>query len=102
VKRRLIVRVDAEAELAEAAAWYERRRPGLGHEFLRAVQEAVDAIMEAPEIHMLWKPGHPYRKCVLRRFPYVVFFTVEASLTQIVAFAHAKRRPGYWLSRLSR
>jgi hypothetical protein len=29
VKRRLIVRVDAEAELVEAADWYERRRPGL-------------------------------------------------------------------------
>jgi hypothetical protein len=102
VKRRLIVRVDAEVELVEAAGWYERRRPGLGREFLGAVEEAVHAIMEAPEIHMRWKPGYPYRKHVLHRFPFVLFFTAEDSVSHIVAFAHAKRRPGYWLSRLSR
>jgi hypothetical protein len=29
-----------------------------------------------------------------------VFFSVDAAAVEIVAVAHAKRRPGYWLDRL--
>jgi toxin ParE1/3/4 len=102
VKRRLIVRVEAEQELAEAAEWYERKRPRLGRELIDVVQEALNAIMDAPEVHALWKAGYPYRKHVLRRFPFVVFFAVEGSSIHVVAFAHSKRRPVYWLRRLPR
>ena len=34
---RLVVRDAAEADITEAARWYEQRSPGLGTEFLRAV-----------------------------------------------------------------
>lgn len=78
MKLRLIVRAGAEAELAEAAEWYEQRRPGLGGDFIEAVQQAIDAIASAPGSYPLWKTGYPYRKHVLRRFPFVLFFTIEA------------------------
>lgn len=99
--RPILVRVDAQAELDEAAGWYERRRPGLGIEFVRAVEVALEAIAEAPESSPRWQAGYPYRRYVLRRFPFVVFFTAEGAGIQIVAFAHAKRRPGYWRGRSS-
>jgi hypothetical protein len=35
---RLFVRDDAAADIAEAAAWYEARRNGLGSEFTRAIR----------------------------------------------------------------
>jgi plasmid stabilization system protein ParE len=97
--RPVIVRVEAQQELDEAADWYERRRPGLGVEFVGAIDTALDAIAATPEAWPHWQSGYPYRKYVLRRFPFVVFFTVDSSGIQIVAFAHAKRRPGYWLRR---
>lgn len=97
--RPIIVRVDAQAEIEAAAVWYEGRRPGLGSEFMRAIEVALDAIAEVPESWPRWQAGFPYRKYVLRRFPFVVFFTAEGVGIQVVAFAHAKRRPGYWVRR---
>jgi hypothetical protein len=38
------------------------------------------------------------RQYVLRHFPFVVYRTSER-MTQIVAIAHARRRPGYWKNR---
>lgn len=99
MKRALIVGVAAEEELGEASEWYDQKRPGLGIELLDAVQDAQDAILSAPESCPLWQKGHPYRKYVLRRFPFVIFFVIEATTIRIVAIAHAKRGPGYWLGR---
>jgi plasmid stabilization system protein ParE len=97
VSRRLIVRPDAEAELTAAAAWYEEKRDGLGEQFVTAVETALSAIEDSPETWPYWKREHPYRRYVMRRFPFVVFYTVEPAAVTIVAIAHAKRRPGYWM-----
>jgi len=39
---------------------------------------------------------------VLRKFPYSMFYIVEREVVVIVAVAHHKRRPGYWILRLRR
>ncbi len=46
---RLALLAEAEAEIDNAAAWCDDQRDGLGDELLRAVQNALDAIAEAPE-----------------------------------------------------
>jgi toxin ParE1/3/4 len=99
VKRRLIVGVAAEEELGEASEWYDGKRPGLGIELVDAVQVAFNTILDAPEVCPIWRKGHPYRRYVLRRFPFVLFFVIEGTTIRIVAVAHAKRGPGYWLGR---
>jgi toxin ParE1/3/4 len=39
--------------------------------------------------------------CRTRVFPYAVRYTIEADYILIVAIAHGKRQPGYWLHRLT-
>ena len=46
---RLVVRAAAEADITGAAIWYEQRSPGLGTEFLRAVDVALAEIARMPE-----------------------------------------------------
>lgn len=99
MKRTLRVLPDAEAELQAAAMWYEEKRRGLGIEFVAVVDRAFQSVFENPEACPVWRPAAPYRKHLLKRFPYVVFFRVDAATVEIVAVAHAKRRPGYWLAR---
>lgn len=96
---RLRVEPDAEEELTEAAEWYEARRGGLGVELVAVVDGALDAILAAPLAHPLWRPDRPYRMKVLRQFPYVIFFRHEDDEIVVLAIAHARRRPGYWIGR---
>ncbi len=99
------IRTEPEAgeELLEATRWYERRRRGLGMEFLAAIASAVEFIQRNPEGGSP-VPGVidevPARRLILRRFPYsVVFLDCETEI-RILAFAHHRRHPNYWRERL--
>ena len=49
--RRLRVLEAAAEEAVEAADWYERQRPGLGADFGRALDAALDLLEEAWDDH---------------------------------------------------
>lgn len=66
MSRRLIIRPEAEADLREAYAWYEEQRPGLGDEFLRAVDDCLAAIRRYPMMHPL--VHREARRALARRF----------------------------------
>jgi hypothetical protein len=46
---RLVLLAEAEAELDDAAGWYDEQRLGLGNEFLGAVQDALVVIANRPD-----------------------------------------------------
>ena len=89
---------DAEAEITEAARYYELREPGLGSDLLGEVERALDQILKHPEASR--KIGRRVRRKPLWRFPYNLVYAVYPEQVRIVAFAHQKRRPFYWARRL--
>jgi toxin ParE1/3/4 len=99
VTRSLWILAEAEAELTAAAEWYETRRKGLGLELMATVDAALGHILDSPASCPLWKPGFPYRKLALRRFPFVIFYMLSETAIEITAIAHAKRDAGYWVTR---
>ena len=46
-------RPDAETDVADAAAWYETQKAGLGAEFLDEILSTCSSIAENPEIYPL-------------------------------------------------
>lgn len=96
---RIRVAPEAEAELTAAALWYESKCPGLGADLMAAIDSALEQIAENPLAWAIWRDGLPYRRYVVRRFPFLVFFEVLDAAVQVYAVAHAKRRPGYWTER---
>lgn len=76
-----VVRLSPEAidELVEAAVWYRARRPGLESEFLAEFDRVVPLIGSLP----------------------VIFMDLGTEI-RVLAVAHAKRRPGYWLDRVDK
>jgi len=94
---RVYVRREARAEVAEAFQWYEARRVGLGHEFLRVVSSAFIAIQRAPERCAV--AVGDIRMLPLRRFPYVVYFVETARGLSVIAVIHGRRHPHRWQSR---
>jgi plasmid stabilization system protein ParE len=65
----------ARDDVGLAFAWYERQRRGLGFEFLDCVEIAVKSIIENSEMYRIRYLN--FRGCVVRRFPFSVFYTVE-------------------------
>ena len=49
MNRRLIVRPEAEADISDAAVWYDGRTRGLGLELISEVQSAIARAIKAPE-----------------------------------------------------
>ena len=100
---RLELHPEARAELRSAALWYDERRTGLGDEFIAEVSATLDRMGSAPESYPAW-PGTRavdplIRKATVQLFPYLIAFEQHEQHLLILAVAHAKRRPLYWLSR---
>ena len=101
--RRARIHAAAVEEAAEAAAWYEEERAGLGVEFERAVEAALD-LLEEEIVPLVSVPGgagaRGVKRLLLRRFPFAVIVREAAAEVTVIAFAHTARRPGYWRGRL--
>jgi toxin ParE1/3/4 len=90
-------------ELAEAVLWYESRRPGLGKELLDEIGLMLPLVGGRPQSFPRLQHVDStleIRRALLARFPYAVVFLVRDDEVRILAVAHAKREPGYWLSRV--
>jgi len=102
---RLELHPEARAEIRSAALWYHERRPGLGDEFITEVSAALDRIGDAPESYPQWPRTRAadsvIRKITIQRFPYVIAFETHEQHVLVLAVAHAKRRPLYWLTRVN-
>jgi hypothetical protein len=93
-----IVLEPAKKEMREAYHWYEEQRPGLGDEFLDAVDEAMARIDAFPNA---WtRLSSSVRRCRTNRFPNGIVFCVRGEQIIVLAVIHLKRRPEYWRDRL--
>lgn len=93
---------EASSEVEAIAGWYESRRPGLGEAFLAELTRGLDTISESPSMWPEW-PGAqaevPIRRFLLPRFPYAIAFLAQGDAVVVLAVAHTRREPRYWLKR---
>lgn len=94
----LIVAPEAELDIAEAYGWYEGRRAGLGEEFLSSIDACMESIRRQPEMYAVVHEG--YRRSLVRRFPYAVFYEHVESTVTVYAVFHTSRDPEKWRQRL--
>ena len=99
-----MIRVDFISEAAEevqaARDWYAEQSPSAALGFVDEIAAAIERIRDAPD---RWPPSvSGTRRLLVHRFPFVIFYRRTGRSIDIVAVAHAKRRPGYWRDRLKR
>ena len=80
--------------MAGAYAWYEVQGVGLGEEFLAEVDALFRVIEQFPEMYGF---AHgDVRRAIVSRFPYAVFYLVEARQVVVLTVLHSARDPKLW------
>ena len=94
---RLNVRPEAELDALEAASWYDGEQEGLGKDFLAELRATFARIEEGPlRFPLVFRE---FRRAILHRFPFGVFFIVEGDLATVLAITHLHRHPSMWQTR---
>jgi plasmid stabilization system protein ParE len=90
----VIYRAAAERELRDAYKWYEERQAGLGAEFMRCVDSCTQLICRHPGMFPL--THRDIRQAVIRRFPFSIFYFIDAERIIVISVFHASRQPLKW------
>jgi plasmid stabilization system protein ParE len=90
----LVFRRAVGRDLAAACAWYERQRVGLGEQFLAEINASFDTIEEFPKIFAAVHGD--VRRAIVARFPYAIFYRVEADRVVVLTVLHTARDPKVW------
>ena len=96
--RKLVIRLQAQLDVEDAAIWYENRRAGLGLRFLEDLDYVVRRVAASPLQFPEIQPGA--RRGLLKRFPYSVYFSVSSEQVEIIGVLHQHRHPDTWRNRL--
>lgn len=95
--KRIDLAPEATLEIEEAFDWYLERSPGAAEAFLVEIDQGLALIAASPGLWPLFDAGA--RKYVLPNFPYNLIYREVEDAIKVVAAAHHKRRPRYWVGR---
>lgn len=102
MSKALRVEPEADAEITDAAVWYEKRLPGLGFRFLDAVQSAFGTIERHPGVGtpvVGADPSLETRTFLVETFPYVVIYVELADVISVIKVSHGRKSERYWRRR---
>jgi len=82
---------EIEDDLADIYKWYENKSEGLGEDFLKIFYEKSVVLAQNPLIYQ--KVFLNFRRVLLKRFPYSVYYLIDKSSVIIYAVFHISRDP---------
>lgn len=88
----------ASIELLDAIDFYDFHSPELGAAFKKEFFEALDFIQLFPSAWQ--KVGPNTRKCILKKFPFLILYIFAGDHLIISAIAHQHRHPPSYLHRI--
>jgi len=89
-----------EFEFGEVRAWYAGRSPWAADKFVQAFHIALEKVQLRPTAHAPWL--RTYRRVRLARYPYLVIFHTDTSMTSVLALVHKRQEPDRTLAVMSR
>ena len=89
----------AKLDVKNGYEWYEEQKSGLGDVFLERVEECLRAIGRSPKA---FQPvAFDARRAIVKQFPYVIFYRVEAKGIYVYSVFHTSQNPQKWMERLA-
>jgi toxin ParE1/3/4 len=88
---RVVVRPSAKRDIREARKWYRKISSDLSDDFVASLDEAIDLAQTYPlAFHQVHRT---FRRVLLRRFPYALFYHLGENRITVVAVLHQARDP---------
>jgi plasmid stabilization system protein ParE len=87
-------RSEAVSDVLLARDWYDSQRTGLGDDFVRSLEQVIDLMSQLPEAFPEIAVG--LRRALLERFPYAVYYRLNADVVDVIACLHTRRSPSRW------
>ena len=88
---------EAEEDVADAVAWYEKKLSGLGTSFLAEIKRALELLSDHPESFPEMRVG--VRRSSVRRFTYGIYYRVRNDTVEVIGVFHNRRSPKVWQKR---
>ncbi len=82
---------EVETDVLGGRTWYEGKSTGLGEEFLRVFYACAEALTRNPTAYQ--RVHRDFRRCLLRRFPYAVYFKIIDDRVVVFGVFHCARDP---------
>lgn len=82
---------EVEEDVITGYVWYGEKALGLGEEFLRVFYAYAGEISHNPFLYQ--KVYYEYRRRLLKRFPYAIYFRMEDNEIIILGLFHCARDP---------
>ena len=95
----LVLAPETEQDLVEAYAWYENLRIGLGAEFFGVRGRLYRNNHPWPRV--VGMVHESYRRALVRRFPYAVFYEISRGVATVYGVLHTSRDSAKWRGRVS-
>jgi mRNA-degrading endonuclease RelE of RelBE toxin-antitoxin system len=80
----------AKSDFDTAIIYYEEQQRELGTRFRNSVQQCIDMIVQFPHLYPVFI--NDVRKCVLRKFPYSVLYSIDKDTLVVYAIASHYRK----------
>ena len=95
----LVLLLSAELDIQQAFAYYEDYQEGRGTVFLQHLEAAFEQLGRFPESGARFR--HGYRRLLVPRFPYGIFYTLEARGVVVTCVIDTRQDPASILRRLA-
>jgi plasmid stabilization system protein ParE len=98
LNQRVFFHEAAEEDLGAALDWYRARSEHAATHFLDEIGHVIERVRQSAQQfpHIVGTA----RRALLNRFPFALIFRETAGGLEVLAIAHARRRPGYWRNRV--
>ncbi|MGR3318854.1 MAG: type II toxin-antitoxin system RelE/ParE family toxin [Candidatus Anammoxibacter sp.] len=82
---------ELEEDAINGYSWYEEKTSGLGDDFHRVFYALSDEIQQNPLVYQtVYKD---FRRCLLRRFPYAIYYGIKKDKIIVYGLFHCARSP---------
>ncbi|PWQ95378.1 type II toxin-antitoxin system RelE/ParE family toxin [Leucothrix pacifica] len=97
---RYVLHPEAYEDIENTVDFYDGRVAGLGAQFIDQLESDLLKVADAPEQFFCAYPKTKVYRYPMKRFPYSIFYRIDASYVTVITVVHQAREPLQWLDRL--